>query len=109
MAVSTPKSPRVAFLPDEKQRLEGLILALKKEKEVLRAAMAELEAALERKAEATTAAPEEGSETEDQRSVSCRRVQVVVAAAPDSRGRAALRRKQLASDRAKARQNCLAE
>jgi hypothetical protein len=33
------QSPRVAFLPDEKQRLEGRILALKKEKEVLRAAM----------------------------------------------------------------------
>jgi hypothetical protein len=44
---------------------------------------------------------------EYQRRVTCRRVRVVAAVAPDDGERAALRREQLASDRAKARQNRL--
>jgi hypothetical protein len=56
---------------------------------------AELEAALERK---------EGG----QRPVTCRTVWAFVAALPDRRERAALRREQLTSDRVKARQNRLA-
>jgi hypothetical protein len=76
--------------------------------EELKARVAELEAALERKAEATTEAlKEEGSEAECQRRVTCRRVRMVAAAAPDDRERAALRRGQLASDRMKARQKRL--
>jgi hypothetical protein len=46
-------------------------LALEKEIEELRAPMAELEAATERKTKASTAAPED-SEVEGQRHVSCR-------------------------------------
>jgi hypothetical protein len=68
--------------------------------------VAELEAALERKAEATTEAPkEEGSEAECQRSVTCRRVRIVAAAAPNDRERAALRRGQLTSNQVEAGQN----
>jgi hypothetical protein len=52
--------------------------------EELKAKLAELEAALEQKAEATTEAPmEEGSEAECQRLVTCRRVRIVAATAPD--------------------------
>jgi hypothetical protein len=81
---------------------------LEKQIEELKAKMAELEAALEEKAEATTAAlKEEGSEAEYQRRVTCRRVRVVAAAALDDPDRAALRREQLASDRVEARQNRL--
>jgi hypothetical protein len=48
-------------------------------------------------AEATTEAlKEEGSEKECQRRVTCRRVRIVAAAAPDDRERTALRRGQLA-------------
>jgi TATA-box binding protein (TBP) (component of TFIID and TFIIIB) len=50
------RHPRVTLLLDEKRRLEGLILALGKEIEELRAPMAEMEAALERKTKATTVA-----------------------------------------------------
>jgi hypothetical protein len=58
--------------------------------------VAELEAALERKAEATTKAPkEEGSEAECQCRVTCRRVRIVAAAAPDDRERTAPRRGQV--------------
>jgi hypothetical protein len=39
--------------------------------------------------------------------VTCRRVRVVAAAAPDGQDRAALRREQLASDRATAHRNSL--
>jgi hypothetical protein len=61
--------------------------------------MAELEAALEEKAEATTEAlKEEGSKAECQRRVTCRRVRVVATAAPDDRDSAALGREQLTSD-----------
>jgi hypothetical protein len=46
--------------------------------------MAELEAAVEEKAEATTAAlTEEGSKAECQWRVTCRRVRMVAAAVPD--------------------------
>jgi hypothetical protein len=68
--------------------------------------LAELEAALERMAEATTEAPkEEGSEAECQRRVTCRKVRIVAAAAPDDRERATLRRGQLSSSQVEARQN----
>jgi hypothetical protein len=74
----------------------------------LKAKVAELEVALEEKAEATTEAlEEEGSEAECQRRVTCRRVRMVAAASPDDRERAALRRGQLTSDRVEARQNRL--
>jgi hypothetical protein len=53
----------------------------------------------------TQALKEEGSEAECQRRVTCRRVRVVTAAAPDERERAALRRGQLTSDRAEAHQS----
>jgi hypothetical protein len=56
--------------------------------------MAELEAALERKARG-------------QWRVTCRTVRAVAAAPPDRRQRATLRREQLASDRVKARQKRL--
>jgi predicted RNase H-like nuclease (RuvC/YqgF family) len=53
---------------------------LERQIEELKAKVAELEAALERKAEATTEAlKEEGSEAECQHRVTCRRVQMVVA------------------------------
>jgi hypothetical protein len=100
MAESTP-------LLDEKQWLDGRTLALEGEIEGLRAPTAEIEAALEGKAEVTIAAPEDDSEAKGQRRVTCRRVRVVAAAAPDGRDRAALRREQLASDRVEARQNRL--
>jgi hypothetical protein len=78
---------------DEKQRLDACKVT-------------ELEAALERKAEATTEAPkEEGSEAERQRRVTCRRVRIAAAPAPDDRERAALRRGQLTSNQVEARQN----
>jgi hypothetical protein len=71
--IATPL--RVALLPDEKNRLDGRILALEKEIEELTAPVAELEAALRRKAEAITAAPEEDdNEAEGQRRESYRRV-----------------------------------
>jgi hypothetical protein len=64
------------------------VAALERQNEELKAKVAELEAVLERKAEATTEAlKEEGSETKCQR-----RVRIVAAAAPDDRERAALRR-----------------
>jgi hypothetical protein len=79
---------------------------LGKEIEELRAPMAEMEAALERKTKATTAAgEEEDSEAQVQRRVNCRRVRVVAAAAPDIRDCAVMRRKQLACDRVKARRH----
>jgi hypothetical protein len=81
---------------------------LERQKEELKARVAELEAALERKAEATTEAlKEEGSEAECQRRVTCRRARMVAAAAPDDRERAALRRGRLTSDRVEARRNRL--
>jgi hypothetical protein len=91
---------------DEKQRPDACVAAWERQIEELKAKVAELEAALERKAEATAGAPkEEGSEAECLRSVTCRRVRIVTAAAPDDRERAALRRGQLTSDRVEARQN----
>jgi hypothetical protein len=76
--------------------------------EELKARVAELEAALERKAEAMTEAlKEEGNEAECQRRVTCRRVRMVAVAAPDDRERAAPRRGQLTRDRVEARQNRL--
>jgi hypothetical protein len=72
---------------------------LERQNEELKEKVAELEAALERKAEATTKAlKEEGSEAEYQCRVTCRRVRMVAAAAPDDRERAALKRGQLTSD-----------
>jgi hypothetical protein len=71
--------------------------------------MAELEAALEGKEEATTAAlKEEDSEAERKRSVTCRRARIVDTAARDGRDRGALGKDQLASHRLKARQYRLA-
>jgi hypothetical protein len=81
---------------------------LEKQIEELKAKVAELEAALEEKAEATTSAlKEEDSEAECQRRMTCRRVRMVTAAAPDDRDLAALRREQLVRDRVEARQNRL--
>jgi type II secretory pathway component PulJ len=88
MAELTPTSLRATILLDEMQQLDRHMLALEKEIKELRAPMAELEAALERKAEAPE---EEGSEVEGQRHVSCQRVRVVTAATPDGRDCAALR------------------
>jgi hypothetical protein len=54
-----------------------------RDNEELKTRVAELEAAMERNAEATTEAlKEEGSEAECQRRVTFRRVQIVAAAAP---------------------------
>jgi phage-related minor tail protein len=73
--------------------------ALERQNEELKAKVAELEAAPERKAEATTEAlKEEGSKAESQRRVTCQRVRIVAAAAPDDRKRTALRRGQLTSN-----------
>jgi peptidoglycan hydrolase CwlO-like protein len=108
MAESARTPPCLTHLSGEKQRLDACEATLKNQIEELKAKMAELEAALEEKAEATTAAhKEEGSEAECQRRVICRRVRMVAAAAPDDRDRAALRREQLASNRVGARQNHL--
>jgi hypothetical protein len=100
MAESARTPPCLTHLSDEKQRLDACEATLEKLIEELKAKKAELEAALEGKAEATTAAlKEEGSEAECQRRVTCRRVRIVAAAAPDDREcAAALRRQQLASD-----------
>jgi hypothetical protein len=82
------------------------VAALESQNEELKAKAAQLEAALERKAEATTEAPkEEGSEADCQRRVTCRRVRIVAATAPDDRKRAAPRRGQLTSNQAEARLN----
>jgi hypothetical protein len=90
---------------DDKQRLDVCVATLERQNEDLKAKVAELETALERKAEATTEAlKEQGSKAECQGRVTCRRVQVVAAAAPDDREHVALRRGQLASDRGQARQ-----
>jgi hypothetical protein len=91
---------------DEKQRLDACEAAWERQIEELKAKVVELEAALERKAEATTEAPkEEGSEAEFQRRVTCRRVRIVAAAAPDDRKHTALRRGQLTSNQVEDRQN----
>jgi hypothetical protein len=67
--------------------------------------VAEPEAALERKADATTEAPmEEGRVAECQRRVICRRARIVTTAAPDYRERAALRKGQLTRNQLEARQ-----
>jgi hypothetical protein len=106
MADSARTPPCRTHQSDEKHRLDVCVATLERQNEELKAKVSELEAALERKAEATTEAPkEEGSEAECQRGVTCCRVQMVVAADPDDRERVALRRGQLASDRGEARQN----
>jgi hypothetical protein len=108
MAESARTPPCLTHQSDEKQRLDACEAALERQNEELKAKVAELEAALERKAEATTEVlKEEGSEAECQRRVTCRRVRMVAASAPDDRERAALRRGQLTSDRVEARQNRL--
>jgi hypothetical protein len=108
MAESARTPPCLTHQSEEKQRLDACEVALEKQIKELKAKMAELEAALEEKAEATTEAlKEEGREAECQRRVTCRRVQMVAAAAPDDREHAALRRGQLTSDRVEARQNRL--
>jgi hypothetical protein len=57
---------------DEKQRLDACEAAWERQIEEVKAKVAELEAALERKAEAMTEAPqEEGSEAECQRHMTC--------------------------------------
>jgi hypothetical protein len=104
--VSARTPPYLTHQSDEKGRLETYLVALEGQIEGQKARLAELEAALERKAEATTEAlKEEGSESECQRRVICRRVRIVAAAAPDDRERAALRRGLLTSNRVGARQN----
>jgi predicted RNase H-like nuclease (RuvC/YqgF family) len=106
MTESARTPPCLTHQSDEKQRLDACVAALERQNEELKAKVAELEAVLERKAEATTEAPkEEGSEAECQRRVTCRRVRIVAVAAPDDRERAAPRRGQLTSDRVEARQN----
>jgi hypothetical protein len=106
VAVSARTPPYLTHHSDEKGRLDACEAAWERQIEELKAKVEELEAALERKTEATTEAPkEEGSEEECQRRVTCRRVQMVADADPDDRERVALRRVQLASDRVEARQN----
>jgi predicted RNase H-like nuclease (RuvC/YqgF family) len=106
MTESARTPPCRTHQSDEKQQLDACVAALERQNEELKAKVAQLEAALERKAEATTEAlKEEGSEAECQRRVTCRRVRIVTAAAPDDRERAALRRGQLTSDRVEASQN----
>jgi hypothetical protein len=108
IAESARIPPCITHQSDEKQRLDACEAASEKQIKELKAKVAELEAALEEKAEDTTEElKEEGSETECQRRVTCRRVRMVAAAAPDDRVRAALRRGQLTSDRVEARQNRL--
>jgi hypothetical protein len=64
------------------------VVVLERQIEELKAKVAELEAAPERKAEATTEALKvEGSEAECHRRVTCRRVRIVAAAASDDRKR----------------------
>jgi predicted RNase H-like nuclease (RuvC/YqgF family) len=93
---------------DEKQRLDACEAAWERQIEELKAKVAELEAALERKAEATTETlKEEGSKAKCQRRVTCWRVRIVAASAPDDRERAALRRGQLTNNQGEARQNRL--
>jgi hypothetical protein len=108
MTESARTPPCLTHQSDEKQRLDIREAALERQIEELKAKVAELEAALERKTEATTETlKEEGSEAECQLRVTCRRVRIVAAAAPDDRERAALSRGQLTSDRVEARQNRL--
>jgi hypothetical protein len=108
MAGSARTPPCLTHQSDEKQRLDACVVALERQIEELKAKVAELEAALERKTEATTEAPkDEGSEAECQRRVTCRRVRIVAAAAPDDRKREALRRGQRTIDRVEVRQNRL--
>jgi hypothetical protein len=102
MAESVRAPPYLTHQSDEKGRLGAYVVALEGQK----ARLAELETALERKAEATTKAlKEEGREAECQRRVTCRRVREVAAAAPDERERAALRRGRLTSNQVEAHQN----
>jgi hypothetical protein len=106
MTVSARTPPYLTHQSDEKGRLETYVVDLEGQIEGQKARLAELEAALERRAEATTEAPmEEGSETECQRRVTCRRVWIDAAADPSDRERVALRRGQLTSNQAEARQN----
>jgi predicted RNase H-like nuclease (RuvC/YqgF family) len=106
MTESARAPPCLSHQSDEKERLDACVAALERQIEELKVKVAELEAALERKAEATTETlKEEGSEAECQRRVTCRRVRIVAAAAPDDRERAALRRGQLTSNPVEARQN----
>jgi hypothetical protein len=75
MAESVRTPPYLTHQSDEKGRLEAYVVALEGQIEGQKARLAELEAALERKAEATPKAPkEEGSKTECQRRVICQRV-----------------------------------
>jgi hypothetical protein len=86
MAESARTPPYLTHQSDKKGRLETYVVALEGQIEGQKARLPELEAALERKTEATTEAPkEEGSEAECQRRVTCRRVQMVAAADPDDR------------------------
>jgi hypothetical protein len=105
MAESARTPPYLTHQSDEKGRLETYVVALEGQIEGQKARLAKLEAALERRAEATTEAPkEEGSEAECQRCVTCRKVRRVAAADPGDQ-RAALRRGQLTSSQVVARQN----
>jgi predicted RNase H-like nuclease (RuvC/YqgF family) len=82
MTESARTPPCRTHQSDEKRRLDACVAALERQDEELKAKVAELEAALERKAEATPEAlKEEGSEVECQRRVTCRRVRIVAAAA----------------------------
>jgi hypothetical protein len=99
MPESARTPPYLTHQSDEKQRLDACVAPWERQIKELKAKMAGLEATLELRAEATTEAPkEEGSEAECQRRVTCRRVRIVAAAAPDDRERAALRRGKLTSN-----------
>jgi hypothetical protein len=90
MAESARTPPYLTHHSDEKGRLETCVVALEGQIEGQKVRLAELEATLERRAEATTEAPkEEGSEAECQRRVTCRRVQIVASADPGDRERVA--------------------
>jgi hypothetical protein len=106
MAVSARTPPCLTHQSEEKQRLDSCEAAWERQIDELKAKVAELESALERKAEATIETlKENGSEAECQRRVTCRRVRIVAAAAPDDRERAALGRGQLTSIQVEAHQN----
>jgi hypothetical protein len=76
LATSTPASSRVTLLLNEKRRLEASNATLEKQVKELKAKMAELRAALERKTKATIAAPkEEDSDAQVQRHASYQKVQ----------------------------------
>jgi hypothetical protein len=72
---STPTSPCVTLLPDEKRWLEAHITALEKQNKELKAKLAELEAPQKTKMKFTIAAPKRANNNvEIQRHISCPKV-----------------------------------